>query len=524
MPIKKSNTKKSSKKTAPAKKAASAKKAAPAKKAAATRKPAAKTGKTAKSAKVTATRKPAAKTVKSAKTIKSAKTVKSAKSAKTATKSPNKGLSSPRLPALPPTNPMKPNPFAANPGGRHFAELQPVSDGPWTTNDSEQFFNSAYYNKNAVTAIPALREGASEVVNLSDIIGSQLVQQIQANGKIVFHAVGDTGAMTLTQWNEDEVSVADMMAKDLNNPVAADNVSFFFHLGDVIYQFGDDATMYYEQFYEPYRTYNAPIFAIPGNHDGMTHLKNEKPLIPYLDNFCAATPATSPDAQGLIRDTMTQPGVYFTLDAPFVSIIGLYSNILDGYPGGIISNYQGKYPAISNVQLTYLTEQLQRIDQLRKNGQPTAIVVATHHPPYAGLSSKGGSPMMLEDLDNVFTQTGIWPDAVLSGHTHHYERWTRNVNGKEIPYIIAGCGGYNMRPISPAPPTDITSTVAENTHELRMYLPIYGYLKISVNEQEIGLAYNSTNPSFGLGCDTVVVDLQTNKIIKEGTGEPDNLI
>ena len=29
---------------------------------------------------------------------------------------------------------------------------------------------------------------------------------------------------------------------------------------------------------------------------------------------------------------MTQPGVYFTLDAPFVSIIGLYTNVLDG-PG-----------------------------------------------------------------------------------------------------------------------------------------------------------------------------------------------
>ena len=29
---------------------------------------------------------------------------------------------------------------------------------------------------------------------------------------------------------------------------------------------------------------------------------------------------------------MTQPGVYFTLDAPFVSIIGLYTNVLEG-PG-----------------------------------------------------------------------------------------------------------------------------------------------------------------------------------------------
>jgi hypothetical protein len=32
---------------------------------------------------------------------------------------------------------------------------------------------------------------------------------------------------------------------------------------------------------------------------------------------------------------MDEPGVYFTLDAPFVSIIGLYTNALEG--PGIIS-------------------------------------------------------------------------------------------------------------------------------------------------------------------------------------------
>ena len=39
---------------------------------------------------------------------------------------------------------------------------------------------------------------------------------------------------------------------------------------------------------------------------------------------------------------MTQPGVYFTLDAPFVSIIGLYTNVLEG--PGVISSQGGKYP------------------------------------------------------------------------------------------------------------------------------------------------------------------------------------
>jgi hypothetical protein len=43
--------------------------------------------------------------------------------------------------------------------------------------------------------------------------------------------------------------------------------AFLFHLGDVVYNFGE-GQHYYDQFYEPYRRYDRPIFAIPGNHDG----------------------------------------------------------------------------------------------------------------------------------------------------------------------------------------------------------------------------------------------------------------
>ena len=37
-----------------------------------------------------------------------------------------------------------------------------------------------------------------------------------------------------------------------------------------------------------------------------------------------------------MRSAMTQPGVYFTLDAPMVSIIGLYSNVLEEYRGNFL--------------------------------------------------------------------------------------------------------------------------------------------------------------------------------------------
>ena len=65
-------------------------------------------------------------------------------------------------------------------------------------------------------------------------------------------------------------------------------------------------------------------------------------LTAFLRNFCAARPGPSPDAGTIVRTTMTQPGVYFTLDAPFVSIIGLYTNVLEG--PGVISSQGGHVP------------------------------------------------------------------------------------------------------------------------------------------------------------------------------------
>ena len=64
----------------------------------------------------------------------------------------------------------------------------------------------------------------------------------------------------------------------------------------------------------------------------------------FLRNFCASTPTPGPsiDAGGAVRSAMAQPGVYFTLNAPFVSIIGLYSNVLEG--PGVISSQGGQYP------------------------------------------------------------------------------------------------------------------------------------------------------------------------------------
>ena len=74
---------------------------------------------------------------------------------------------------------------------------------------------------------------------------------------------------------------------------------------------------------------------------------------------------------------MTQPGVYFTLDAPHVSIIGLYSNVLE-HPG-VISSQSGHF-ALPDDQLTFLASELARLKPEREDVK-RAIVLAVHHPP-----------------------------------------------------------------------------------------------------------------------------------------------
>ena len=94
-----------------------------------------------------------------------------------------------------------------------------------------------------------------------------------------------------------------------------ENPAIFFHLGDVIYNFGERGNDY-DQFYEPYRDYPAPIVALAGNHDGMAAPGVTVPtLAAFVDNFCAEAFEVRPEAGGLSRTAQIQPGVFFTFEA-----------------------------------------------------------------------------------------------------------------------------------------------------------------------------------------------------------------
>jgi Calcineurin-like phosphoesterase len=403
---------------------------------------------------------------------------------------------------------------------RLFAEPQPTADETafQLDNTSARYYQSPYYllHRRELQPVPAPNM-APPRLDRADVLPDAVLQPIVAANKIVFHSVGDTGAAKVNRSQTaataiaHEAGVADSMASDVATG-GPGGPAFFFHLGDVVYNFGE-GQYYYDQFYEPFRNYDRPIFAVPGNHDGSvfgdrTDLPQIPTLTAFLRNFCALTPARSPDAGALVRSTMTQPGVYFTLDAPFVSIIGLYTNVLEG--PGVISSENGRYP-IPNDQLQFLTAELTRLKPARK-AMERAVLVACHHPPASADSKSGGTTGLANDIDQASRSAGLWPDAVLSGHAHLYQRFTRRTGRREIPYVVSGSGGFaTTQPQHGLPKAPVTK--GEYTLELDPIVE-FGYLTVTVDlsgaSKTLTIAFQSSDGKHTH--DSVSVNLSRGKL------------
>jgi hypothetical protein len=260
-------------------------------------------------------------------------------------------------------------------------------------------------------------------LRLEDVLPADRIEAIHRSGKLVLHTTGDTGGI---QSGLAQYIVAQHMAKDLKSHQDGERPAFFYHLGDIVYYYGE-AEHYYPQFYEPYKGYDAPIFAIPGNHDGDVLDDQRESLAAFMDNFCATIPRITPEAGDASRHAMTQPNVYWTLQAPYATIIGLYTNVPEG---GLLDQDQ----------INWFQNEMMEAEKEK------ALIVAMHHPIYSGDIWHSGSAYLGEILDQTIQETGRIPDMVLAGHVHNYQRFTRQYkwHGQElqIPYIVAGAGGY----------------------------------------------------------------------------------
>jgi hypothetical protein len=427
--------------------------------------------------------------------------------------------------------------------GQPLATAGPQFAEPTPTPDPDSFTVKHGSDKGAYTILDRERgklpprpfriaEGIDEpVLQLAAALGRKgdtIVAQIERAEQIVFHSLGDTGSV---RGPESQNQVADKMVADYNDRDPEHVPSFLYHLGDVVYSFGE-SEYYFDQFYEPYRDYPAPIFAIPGNHDGMVSpVAPRMSLQAFYENFCTAgqPPHRTREAGELSRTAQIQPAVYFTLEAPFVRILGLYSNCLED--PGIIPDEGGVYPYLGKTQLTFLKTGLQRV---KGEKFPGAVIVAVHHPPYVAkikprgqaaqnAGRHGGSPDMLKDIDSACRQTGVWPHAVLSGHAHNYQRFTRHKDGRETPFVVSGNGGHALKPLTrkgePALRVPMDQPSLANGNEKVTFesydFTDYGYLRIVVNKAQLRIEYHpaSDGEDSKTPDDFVTVDLATRKLV-----------
>ena len=421
-------------------------------------------------------------------------------------------------------------------GGPQFGESAPTRDPSKFTvqhgSDKEAYTILDHERgKLPPRAFPVVRGVAEPKLDLAEALGSSgdgIISQIEKAGQIVFHSLGDTGN---THGPKDQSLVADKMVSDYSDVDSKSVPSFLYHLGDVVYSFGE-TEYYYDQFYEQYRDYPAPIFAVPGNHDGMVAPNSSTPTLKaFLENFCTAgqKPHRTPESGALDRTAQIQPAVYFTLDSPFVRILGLYSNCLEG--PGIISSEGAAYPQLGTTQVDYLKAALQRVKDEKFKG---AVVVAVHHPPYVAQISlpgnksqnagkHGGSPRMLKDIDAACAATGIWPHAVLSGHAHNYQRFTRYKEGRETPYLVSGNGGHGVTHLTRKGTPTIRVPVAQpslaaggdNVTFDNYDDQDFGYLRVIVNSEQLRIEYHPATDGAEAKTpdDNVTVDLATRKIV-----------
>jgi hypothetical protein len=341
--------------------------------------------------------------------------------------------------------------------------------------------------------------------DLSQLLSADDIAKIKSAGVLVFHTVGDTGDY---RDSGPQDLVAKIMTQDAQSSPDGKQPAFYYHLGDVVY-FAGDIDKYGANFYETYKDYPGFIVAIPGNHDCQPDDPNDGPVNPakvpldgWVQNFMSANPGHLGSLKtGANRTQMDLPYVYWTFTTPLATIIGLFSNV---------GETEGE---IHPDQVAWFRSELAAADP------NLALIVAVHHPPFSGDEEHSGSSVVDNVLSASFAAVKRYPDLILSGHVHNYQRFTNVIQGPkgklEIPYVVAGGGGYTklgtLHPINGAkPPAPLTLA---NGLTLEQYdQDNFGFLRLEVSKTQIvgtylSAPYASGGASAASVLESFVVDL-----------------
>jgi hypothetical protein len=269
------------------------------------------------------------------------------------------------------------------------------------------------------------------------------------------------------------MGVAEAMKKDLQLP-AGQAPSFFYHLGDVVY-FNGEVADYYDQFYEPYFHYTAPIIAIPGNHDGDPIDSSQTSLDGWVRYFMSATPQVYPESRDAPRVSMSLPNPYFTLNCPFATFVGMYTNVPE-------------HGSVDSAQQQWLT------NEFATAPQDKALILALHHPVYSFDDHHSGSPRMADVVQQAINDSRRVPNLVLTAHVHNYQRIEKKIFTNHVtPFLVIGHGGYyHMHHLNAAAGDTDADTGA---HLIFGEDKRHGYVTLTIDADNISGTMTLTDPA-----------------------------
>jgi len=345
--------------------------------------------------------------------------------------------------------------------------------------------------------------------DLSQLLSANDIQQITDTGVMVIHTVGDTGDYR----GQQQDFVAEMMTQDAQGLPNNQKPAFYYHLGDVIY-FAGDIDKYADNFYETYKNYPGFIVSIPGNHDCQPDDPTDGPVDPtkfpldgWIQNFMSKTPSQAGSLKtGAVRTQLDLPNVYWTFTTPFATIIGLFSNV---------GETEGE---IHQDQIDWFKGELTAADPNK------ALIVAVHHPPFSGDTEHSGSSAVEQVLSESFQAVKRYPNLVLSGHVHNYQRFTQVVQGPkgklQLPFVVAGAGGYTnlgtlhtVNGAAPPRPLPLSGGLTLEQYDQTNF----GFLRLEISKTQIAGTYFSA-PYVAGGtpaaktADTFSINLATNTV------------
>ncbi|MEU4544469.1 metallophosphoesterase family protein [Nonomuraea dietziae] len=217
-----------------------------------------------------------------------------------------------------------------------------------------------------------------------------------------------------------------------------EGTSFAVIASDVVYPTGA-GNEYCDKFFRPYKDYQAPIYAIPGNHDWYDGLGG------FMRVFCDAPPlkprpdrglrallwrkserideqalAEARELRGAPSQQAVQPAPYWAIESESLLIVGVDTGIKG---------------AIDAEQTAWLR---------RTSLDPRPKILITGKPIYSRDVHK---PSALEGggtIDDIVRDPAHRYVAAIGGDVHNYQRYPVRVGDRVIQYIVSGGAGAFM--------------------------------------------------------------------------------